>query len=906
MNLAAGFRLGPYEITAKLGEGGMGEVYRATDSKLRRDVAIKVLPAAFTADPERLARFEREAQLLAQLHHPNIASVFGLEESDGVRALVMELVDGEDLSARLARGAVPLDEALPIARQITEALEAAHEKGIVHRDLKPANVKLRPDGAVKVLDFGLAKALDPAAGAAAAADPARSPTLMNSPTVTSAALAGGTQLGVILGTAAYMAPEQARGGMVDKRADIWSFGVVLHEMLTGRSAFLADTVPDTLAAVLTREVDNSKLPASTPVALRDLLRRCLERKPKNRLHDIADARIVLDDLLAGRMAAGEGAAGSPAVEALGPRGNAWPQRLLWLGAGVAVGALAFAGLGRTLFQAPPQPPPTVRSLTYSGTSRNPSMSPDGRFVAFISNRDGTSRVWLKQLATGEEVALTSGNDIAALLSPDSSTVLIARRETDKTDLYSVPLVGGEPRRLVADTSAADWSPDGRQLVVARDRDGRSQLLLVPSDGGEERLLVEQEARVLDLAWSPDGSRILVRSASRVNSISQQELATVDVEGGERREVYRIQAGTLSSNPIWDGADALLFAWSPSQAGRGEALLQRLTLGDTQPRALISFASLPQQIALAGPGALLYDAGSRHLNLFDADASTALGRALTGGPTLDRQPSFSPDGTRVVFTSDRSGNLDLWSLELATGAVRRLTFDAADDWDPHWSADGKRLLWSSNRGGHFEVWTADPDGTGARQLTSDGADAENPTTSADGAWVVYSSSNPAGPGIWKIRSDGQGAERVLAGSYILPELSPKEGWIAATRSDSLDGTERSIVIVGLGGEPVAEVVFACRRPNPGRSRWLPDGRTLVFYGDDASGRAVLFQQPIVPGKDTSGERRVVAVSSERSVIESFGVSPVDGRIVAAAGWAETDVLLGEGIPGIGASLKKRGN
>src|SRR4051812_46857746 len=297
MTVATGTRLGSYEITAKLGEGGMGEVYRATDSRLKREVAIKVLPAAFTADAERLQRFEREAQLLAQLHQPNIASIFGLEESDGVRALVMELVEGEDLTAVIARGPLPLEQALAIARQIAEALEAAHERGIVHRDLKPGNVKLRADGTVKVLDFGLAKAMEPTGAASSPApDLARSPTLMRSPTITAA---HGTLLGAILGTAAYMSPEQARGGTVDKRADIWAFGVVLHEMLTGRSLFAAETVSDTRAGVLKSETDSSLLPASTPPAIRRLLRRCPERNAKNRLHDVADARIVLDEVLAG-------------------------------------------------------------------------------------------------------------------------------------------------------------------------------------------------------------------------------------------------------------------------------------------------------------------------------------------------------------------------------------------------------------------------------------------------------------------------------------------------------------------------------------------------------------------------------------------------------------------------------
>ncbi|MEZ5331871.1 MAG: protein kinase [Thermoanaerobaculia bacterium] len=416
MTLAAGTRLGPYEITAKLGEGGMGEVYRATDGTLKREVAIKVLPAAFTEDEARLARFEREAQLLAQLNHPSIAHVYGLEGSGTTRALVMELVEGPTLAQRLEAGPLPLEESLPLARQIAEALEEAHGKGIVHRDLKPQNVKLSADGRVKVLDFGLAKAMDPggASGAASAAELAASPTLT----------LGATVQGVILGTAAYMAPEQAKGGAVDKRADIWAFGVVLYEMLTGRRLFDAPTVPETLAEVLTRTPDLSRLPAATPTALRRLLRRCLERSPKDRLHDIADARIVLDDLLSGRIAAEEPRA-APDEASGAPRGTPWAARLGWAAAGLAVGALAVLTL-KPVSEPPSADPPVVRSLTYSGTSAEPSASLDGRHVAFTSSRDGTSRIWLKQLATGEEVALTDGPDTRPEIAPDSSAVLFLR------------------------------------------------------------------------------------------------------------------------------------------------------------------------------------------------------------------------------------------------------------------------------------------------------------------------------------------------------------------------------------------------------------------------------------------------------------------------------------------------
>ncbi len=325
MTLTSGTKFGPYDVTGRLGEGGMGEVWRATDTRLDREVAIKVLPAAFVADSERLARFDREAKLLAQLHHSNIAAIFGLEEYNSVRALVMELVEGPTLAERLKTGPLPIPECVRIAHQIAQALEEAHAKGIVHRDLKPQNVKAPVEGPVKVLDFGLAKPMTPPGGSLSGTADAQ-----NSPTIT---VVPSTEQGVILGTAAYMSPEQARGGVVDKRADVWAFGVVLFEMLSGRQLFAAATVSDTLAAVLQSEIDFSRLPGATPPALRQLLRRCLERNAKNRLHDIADARIVIDDLIAGRRrevwsrSAASGSRWASAALAVGPCGHRYGSGL---------------------------------------------------------------------------------------------------------------------------------------------------------------------------------------------------------------------------------------------------------------------------------------------------------------------------------------------------------------------------------------------------------------------------------------------------------------------------------------------------------------------------------------------------------------------------------------------------
>ena len=336
-SLLTGRRLGAYQVHARIGVGGMGEVYRARDTKLGRDVAIKILPRLFTSDPDRLARFEREARVLASLNHPHIGAIYGLEDADGVRALVLELVDGETLADRIARGPIPLNETLTIARQMADALEAAHEKGIVHRDLKPANIKITPDGVVKVLDFGLAKA---ASGDAAPADLTQSPTMT----------VGGTQEGVILGTAAYMSPEQARGRPADKRADVWAFGVVLYEMLTGRRAFEGETISDVLAKVIEREPDWTALPASTPPRLRELLRRCARKDPKTRLQAIGDARVQIEELISG---ATEETATAVATQPRAQRS----ARFAWIVAALSLAIAAALAIPATLYfrRAAPEP-----------------------------------------------------------------------------------------------------------------------------------------------------------------------------------------------------------------------------------------------------------------------------------------------------------------------------------------------------------------------------------------------------------------------------------------------------------------------------------------------------------------------------------------------------------------------
>ena len=506
MALTPGTRLGVYDVTEQIGAGGMGEVYRARDAKLNRDVALKILPEAFASDPDRLARFTREAQTLAFLNHPNIAHIHGLEESDPsagsgqavVLALVMELVAGEDLSQRIARGAIPVDEALPIARQIAEALEAAHEQGIVHRDLKPANIKVRGDGVVKVLDFGLAKAMDPRSSSSAAA------TLANSPTLTTPAA---TLAGVILGTAAYMSPEQARGRAVDKRADIWAFGCVLYEMLTGLRPFGGDDVTDTIAAVVRADPDWSKLPADTPTAIRRLLRRCLEKDRVRRLPDAADARLEIDEALS--PVAGVGNLEHAAHPASAAVGAGWQRAL----PGVSTSTLA-AGLAVVLMLwAPwrrPLPPTPVRVSAQLGADVSlavgagdaMSLSPDGSIIAFVARQGAGTRprLYVRRLTQLQAAPLSGTEDAdGPFFSPDGQSIGFFA----EGKLKKISVMGGAAN-FVCDAPngrGGAWSEDDTIVFLPNTA---GSLMRVSSAGGTpEPLSALAEAKPPALA--PDAS-----------------------------------------------------------------------------------------------------------------------------------------------------------------------------------------------------------------------------------------------------------------------------------------------------------------------------------------------------------------------------------------------------------------
>ena len=500
-------RLGPYTIVAPLGAGGMGEVYRARDTKLGRDVAIKILPSHFTSDPERRSRFAREARLLATLNHPHIGAIYGLEEADGVTALVLELVEGPTLADRLERGPLPIAEALTIARQVAEALDAAHEKGIVHRDLKPANVVLQsdanaagvPSGDVraKVLDFGLAKTM----AVGLSGDLKRTPS----------GSLDGTADGRILGTPAYMSPEQARGQAVDKRTDIWAFGCVLFEMLTGRRAFDGDTVTDTLVRVLEREPEWAALPPAIPEPVRRLLRRCLEKDPGRRVRDIGDARADLDDAIARSSQRNE-----RPDESAPPSHRLRPWAVAMAAAGVTAGVVGF--WPRATLPEPWQNPLANAKFTrltdFPGTETHGQISPDGRFVAFLSDRDGQFDLWLSQVDTGRFLKLTQNTRVHSSLRNGMRTLGFSR---DGSEIWFnsadgrmiVPLLGGTPRVFLKGVFEPAWSTDGMKMVYYNNTAG-DPVFVADSTGANARQVFVGEQPGLhnhNPVWSTDGQWI---------------------------------------------------------------------------------------------------------------------------------------------------------------------------------------------------------------------------------------------------------------------------------------------------------------------------------------------------------------------------------------------------------------
>ncbi len=833
-----GARLGPYEISAKLGEGGMGEVYRATDTKLKRDVAIKVLPAAFTEDRERLARFEREAQLLAQLHHPNIASIYGLEESEGNRALVMELVEGPTLAERLEQGPLPFHESLSVSRQIAQALEEAHEKGIVHRDLKPQNVKAPVEGKVKVLDFGLAKAMDPAAAISGSGSTSH---LAKSPTLT----LGATVQGMILGTAAYMAPEQAKGVAVDKRADIWAFGVVFYEMLVGGSLFAGDSVGDTLAAVIRAEIDLDRLPAETPPAIRRLLRRCLERNPKNRLHDIADARIVLEEVIAGRHDEPARSAGSAVPPPAGARSR-WLLAAGGLAVGVLLGGVAvrsWVGGASAARSAPALTQFEIRAPAKTSFLSALAISPDGRKIAFAARgENGRASLWVRSLDALEAREIPGTGDARLpFWAPDSRRIgYFSERSVRWIDSFGGAPMIVAPTAAVQEVRGATWGADD-MILFAPTFSGPLQV--APASGGASapatRIAAGSEFGTHRFpSFLPDGRRFVFYASLG--------------SGTEPGVLHLGRLGSLDVKPLGPAHSAATFA-APGYLvyARGEALVahrfddaKEALVGEPVPLGIPMGGSLSvsglRSLAVAQCGTLVYRSdrhGTTQLVWVDR-AGRELEAISDADSAWQYAPRLSPDARFLLvarYTEGR-GMGELWVHDLVRKLADRVTFDEGDHSMAIWAGPGGRelvfnSLQASSPGSLYRM-ALDRPGEGRVWLAHDTYQAPNAAT-PDGRRIVFERTDAQGrTSLWIRDLDGDGAAVSLGtsgSSELGGAVSPDGRWLAYM-SDATRGWE--VYVRRLDGSGGATRISSEGGLQP---LWRRDGRELFYL--DSSGRLV---------------------------------------------------------------------
>jgi Tol biopolymer transport system component len=906
MALPTGTRVGPYEITAPLGAGGMGEVYRAHDSRLGRDVALKVLPEELSADPDRLSRFEREARSASALNHPHIVTVYDVGRSDSLAYIAMELVDGRTVRELLAEGPLPSKRAVSIAAQAADALAKAHGAGIVHRDLKPENVMVSRDGFVKILDFGLAKLAAPSSSSSDSGSLA--PTAIDA-----------TRPGAVLGTVGYMSPEQARGTAVDFRSDQFSFGSILYEMASGRRAFQEGSAAETMASIIRDEPESlSRIAPSGPPPYRWIAERCLQKDPDDRYASTRDLARELTDLRDHFSEIDRSSASAVAVSGVPSRSRRSPLV-------PAVGILAFAaGVGAAalwMSRRATEIPPAVRALTYSGTDQSPAVSPDGRTIAFMSKRDGTPRIWVKQLATGGEAALTVGPDDYPRFSPDGSAILYQHREGNTFAIYRASVVGGEPRKVLGDASHADWSPDGKSIAFLRwATDGGITASIVgvaAADGAGQREIARvSNHQLVQPRWSPDGSTLAAAELGIAGAPRSYWLA--DVRTGKVRALPSLTKTGYLSAPAWTpSGKELIYSQAESVVGNvtsSSGRIMRQDIRSGKGATLLWISSNALTLDILGRGELVFDASPVRENLREIPLGTAgttgpavEGRWLTQGNASDRQPCYAPDGEWIVFSSNRSGNLDLWEVSRKTGAVKRVTDDAADDWDPGFMPDG-RLIWSSNRSGAFEIWIADKDGSGARQVTHDGMDAENPTATADGKWIVYNQSFPQKVGLWKIHPDGSGATRLVTGMTVLPDVSRDGQYVTFRTNLRIDQFDVRVARVSNG----ALTEFHVRLPSfqasiansSGRTRWMPDGKVIAFIGQDDKGNYGIYFQDFDPSRDTSATRRPAAGFEPGASSESFGISP-DGKMMTVAGWGQVfSVMLAERVPGVEGPRRSR--
>ncbi len=833
MSLAPGTKLGPYEVVAPLGAGGMGEVYRARDTRLGREVALKVVGDAMSAEPDRLPRLAREAQLLASLNHPNIAALYGVEEAGGSLALVMELVEGRTLAERIAQGRLAPDEAIPIARQIAEALEYAHEHGIVHRDLKPANVKLLPDGGVKVLDFGLAKALAVEAAAGSA---------LTSPTLTAAA----TRMGVIMGTAAYMSPEQAKGKAVDRRSDIWSFGCVLYEMLAGKLAFGGETVTDTLAAVVRGDPDWAALPPDLPAGMRKLLERCLRKDVKSRLQAVGDARIAIEEASLGAADALPGEAIRPPVM---PQAAAWRSAVPWLG-------MALCALAALLLWHPWQATPTRPVLRlsadwgaeghlYTSYGAAALLSPDGKRMAYVAEDAQHQRQLFIRMLDQLSAAPVPGTEGARdpFFSPDGQWLAFFAGNK----LKKVAVVGGAVVTLcdIQDDRGGAWGEDGTIIFAPFTRTGLSR---ISAGGGTPTAFSTRAGNELTHRWPqflPGGKVVIYNTSNDGNNYENADIVAQVVATGEKKQILHGGYG-----PHYVHGGFLVFIHEGTLFGVRFDAPRLALLGQPVPlleRVVANFGNAGAQVSFADSGIAAYISGHDSAEAFQVDWLASDGKItpLRKEVATYWAITLSPDGKSLALGMEQGGAQDIWVYDWQRNVAARLTFGGGSNAFPAWTPDGKRIAYASDdRGGGFSLWWKRADGGGDAQRLLESKYRFGPMAwRPDGKVLVFTQVGTGGDQdlLW-VTLEGDDKSGWKAGApqpflntpafEVNPSFSPDGRWLAYESNES--------------GAPEVYV-----RPFPG-----PGGRWQISQGGgffpqwSRSGHEIFY---------TSAERRMMVAS-----------------------------------------------
>ncbi len=814
-----------YKILDKLGEGGMGVVYKAQDLKLRRDVAIKVLPEKFAQDWERLARFEREAKLLASLNHPNIATIYGLEESEAVHYLVLELVEGETLAEHVATEPLKVKQALELCSQIAEALETAHNKGIIHRDLKPGNIKITPDGKVKVLDFGLAKAFETSGLEGASAE-----DLSKSPTITVDA----SRSGIILGTAAYMSPEQARGKSIDKRTDIWAFGCVLYEMLTGQQAFTGETVSDTIAAILEHDPDWEKIPKNLPAKIRMLLFRLLQKNARMRLHDIADARIEIEEILAERSDPSQKTFAVPSEV----RTRGWQGIIPW---GLFIVAAFIAAIA---FWSPwRSEQPMNNSITQflidlpSSRTLNPgirpavAISPQSRSIVYVSVYQDRTQLYLRKMDQTEAIPIPGTDDASGpFFSPDGEWIgfLSAGK------LKKISLSGGTPQTLCDATlgRGACWGPDNNIIYTSAPGTG---LWRISANGGNPEVVTRLDIENGELThrWPeilPGGKAMLFTiRTSRNSSFDDTSIALFSFKTGQQSIL--IEGGTQAS---YAPTGHLIFA----RAGALHAApfdYERLQItGPSIPvleNVIMDPATGAAQYGFSENGSLIYIQGDPWIaerSLLRADHQGKV-ESLSETAYPFQNPQFSPDGKKIVVMIE-AANDDVWIYDIVRDNFIRLTYQAGSNVAPIWTPDSQKVTYSSNRAGPYNLFWKPADGSGAEQQLTASEFIEFPCSwSPDGEVLIYSQNHPkTGLDLWSLPiGEESKPTKFIVTSYneFAPKFSPEGKWIAYVSDESGQNEVYVQQFPGPGGK------LQISKNGGSFPAWAPNGEKLFYVNDN---------------------------------------------------------------------------